>query len=111
MGVGGCDGQSIADRPNVSASPVTEIMVSMIDHVLIVWPTVMPKYSLTSQKPASLTCKKNSEPAPTASTTSDSCVGGSPAASGATMPAAVTVATVAEPVARRMSTATIQPRS
>ena len=32
-------------------------------------------------------------------------------ASGATMPAAVTVATVAEPVARRMSTATIQPSS
>ena len=32
-------------------------------------------------------------------------------ASGATMPAAVTVATVAEPVARRISTATIQPSS
>ena len=49
----------------------------MIDQVLIVSPTVMPKYSLTSQKPASLTCEKNSEPAPTDSTTSDNCVGAS----------------------------------
>ena len=35
----------------------------------------------------------------------------SPAASGATMPAAVIVATVAEPVASRMPTATSQPRT
>src|ERR1700712_959271 len=92
-------------------SPTTEITVSMTDQVLSVWPTVRPKYSFTSQNPASLTCERNTEPAPTDSTTSDSCAGARPAASGATMPAAVTVATVADPVARRISTATIQPRS
>jgi len=42
----------------------------MIDQVLMVWPTVSPKYSLTSQNPASLTWEKNSEPAPMASTSS-----------------------------------------
>src|SRR3954452_17056950 len=42
------------------------MIVSITDQLLIVWPTVIPKYSLTSQKPASLTCEKNSDPAPTA---------------------------------------------
>src|SRR3954471_17494475 len=98
-------------RVITQAKPTTEMIVSIRDQVLMVWPTVIPKYSLTSQNPASLTCEKNSEPAPTDSTTSDSCAGASPTASGATMPAAVTVATVAEPVARRISTATIQPSS
>src|SRR4051794_34216254 len=31
------------------------MIVSITDQLLMVWPTVMPKYSLTSQKPASLT--------------------------------------------------------
>lgn len=69
----------------------------------------MPKYSLTSQKPASLTWLKNSEPAPTASASSAARTGSRSAASGATIPAAVMVATVAEPVASRMNTATNQP--
>ena len=42
----------------------------------------MPKYSLTSQKPASLTWEKKSEPAPTASTTSDTSPVGMPETSG-----------------------------
>ena len=46
-----------------STNPTTEMTVSMTDHDLIVSPTVRPKYSLTSQKPASLTWLKNSEPA------------------------------------------------
>src|SRR4051812_625991 len=93
----------------VSARPMTEMMVFITDHVLIVCPTVIPKYCCTSQKPASLTCEKNSEPAPMASTTRASWTGDRPAASGTTMPAAVMVATVAEPVAGRISTATNQP--
>ena len=36
----------------------------MTDHDLIVCQTVSPKYSLTSQKPASLTWLKNSDPQP-----------------------------------------------
>ena len=47
-----------------------EISVSITDHVFMVSQTVMPKYSLTSQNPASLTCEKNRDPAPTESTTS-----------------------------------------
>lgn len=46
--------------------PTTEMMVSITDQVLIVWPTVIPKYSFTSQNPASLTWLKKSEPAPIA---------------------------------------------
>ncbi len=77
----------------------------------MVWPTLRPKYSLTSQKPASLTCEKNTDPAPIASTMSETSVVDMLAASGARMPEAVTVATVAEPVARRMKTATSQASS
>jgi hypothetical protein len=43
------------------AKPTTEMIVSITDQVLMVCPTVIPKYSLTSQNPASLTCEKNSE--------------------------------------------------
>src|SRR5690349_14401767 len=91
--------------------PQTEITVSISDHDLIVCPTLSPKYSLTSQNPASLTCEKNSEPLPTASTSSEVSPVLSPVTSGARMPDAVTVATVADPVASRISTATSQPRT
>ena len=83
----------------------------MTDQVFSVCPTVMPKYSLTSQKPASLTCEKNSEPQPMASAEGATWGRSRSAASGATMPAAVMVATVADPVASRMPTATSQPSS
>src|SRR5438105_654538 len=91
--------------------PTTEMIVSITDQLLMVCPTDIPKYSLTNQNPASLTCEKNSEPAPTARASSATWVGGSPAASGATMPAAEIVATVAEPVATRIATAISQPSS
>jgi hypothetical protein len=78
---------------------------------LIVSPTVSPKYSLTSQNPASLTWEKNSDPHPMASTSRARWLADRLGASGATMPAAVMVATVAEPVPRRMSTATSHPRT
>jgi hypothetical protein len=68
----------MSEANRTSSSPTTEINVSITDQVLMVSPTVMPKYSLTSQKPASLTCEKNSEPAPTANTTSARCVGDKP---------------------------------
>src|SRR3954453_20832874 len=97
------------DTSSTPSRPTTEMIVSITDQLLIVWPTVIPKYSLTSQKPASLTCEKNSDPASTARA-SNATVGRSrPATSGATIPAAVMVATVAEPVASRIPTATSQP--
>lgn len=85
--------------------------VSITDQVLIVWPTLIPKYSFTSQNPASLTWLKKSEPVPIASTSRAACVVDISAASGATRPAAEMVATVAEPVARRMATAMSQASS
>lgn len=45
--------------------------VSISDQVLIVWPTPRPKYSFTSQNPASLTWEKNSDPEPIARTSSE----------------------------------------
>src|SRR4051812_30498966 len=95
-------------RNSTTARPVTDSTVSMSDQVLMVWPTVMPKYSLTSQNPASLTCEKNTEPAPTASTTSDTSPDDMPCTSPTISELAVMVATVADPVARRISTASTQ---
>src|SRR3954470_9485040 len=80
----------------------------MTDHDLMFCTTLTLKYSFTSQNPASLTCEKNSDPQPMASTSSEVCVVLRSAASGARTPEAVTVATVADPVASRMSTATNQ---
>ena len=70
----------------------------------------MLKNSLMSQKPESLTCDSTSDPAPVARTSSSARVPGMDEAIGATMPAAVVIATVAEPVATRMSAATVQAR-
>lgn len=91
--------------------PVTDRIVSMIDQLLIVWTTERPKNSLTSQNPASLTCEKNTEPAPIASTSSETSVVPRSCAIGDMIPAAVMVATVADPVATRMRTATSQASS
>ncbi|MNE67750.1 hypothetical protein D3C80_1633740 [compost metagenome] len=74
--------------------------------VLKVSATVMLKYCLTSQKPASLTWERISEPAPVASTSSSRFTSGISPTTGATMPAPVMVATVAEPVAIRITAAT-----
>ena len=87
------------------------MMHSITVQVFRFCPTVMPMYSLTSQKPASLTWDRNSEPEPIASTISATIGLDRSAATGARMPAAVTVATVAEPVATRISTATSQARN
>src|SRR4051812_18902282 len=82
------------------------MMVSATVHVLSVWGTVMPKNSLISQNPASLTCDSISAPDPVASTSSSALVPGVATAIGATIPAAVVIATVAEPVATRINPAT-----
>ncbi len=50
--------------------PSTEIIVSSTDQVFSVCPTVIPKYSLISQKPASFTCEKINDPEPVANTKS-----------------------------------------
>jgi hypothetical protein len=47
--------QTTSDRPIVRINAITEMIVSHTDQVLIVWTTVIPKYSFTSQKPPSLT--------------------------------------------------------
>src|ERR1044071_2053115 len=87
------------------------MIVSITDQVLMVCPTVIPKYSFTSQKPASLTCEKNNDPHPMASASRDTPGRSNVLASGATMPAAVIVATAADPVAPGMPPATSQPSS
>src|SRR5260370_4432592 len=72
----------------------------------------MPKSSLISQKPPSFTCEKISDPEPVANTrNSELTLEPAAAAIGATIPHAVVMATVAEPVARRISAATNQPSS
>src|SRR5579862_3582371 len=109
----GCAAEDRAPDYVTSASPrvkiraVIEMIVSQRDHVLMVSATLMLKYSFTSQKPPSLTCEKISDPAPVAIASSSGRTPGVCAAIGATIPAAVLIATVEEPVASRISAATI----
>src|ERR1700712_56639 len=93
------------------ARPDTEMMHSITVQVLRFCTTLTPRYSFTNQNPASLTCERKSEPAPIAKTISETCADERSAATGARMPDAVTVATVAEPVATRINTATSQART
>ena len=58
----GSAAQTTIPTASTSTSPTTEMMVSITDQVLMVWRTVIPKNSLISQKPASLTWEKNSDP-------------------------------------------------
>src|SRR5471030_651135 len=106
--------QITIDNPSVNTSAVTEIIVSHTVQVLNVCVTVMPKYSLTSQNPPSFTCDRISDPAPVASTSSSGrtpvAVEAAAAAIGATIPAAVAMATVADPVATRIKPATSHAR-
>src|SRR3954462_7014784 len=84
--------QTTSDSSSTPTRPTTEMIVSITDQLLMVWPTVIPKYSLTSQKPASLTWEKNSEPAPMARASRATVDASNPPARGATLPAAVIVA-------------------
>src|SRR5665213_1036170 len=102
-----CAGVCYAKCQAAAVNPraVTEMMVSVADQVFMVWPTVILKYSLTSQKPPSLTCEKMSAPAPVAMASNSGCTPVLCNAMGATLLAAVAMATVDDPVARRMAAA------
>src|SRR3569833_4380885 len=88
--------------------PITEMMVSTTDQVLNILGRFMPIYSFTSQKPASLMWEKNSEPEPIDSASSAGLSWGFTVTVAAIRPEAVTMATVAEPVASRRITAVNQ---
>src|SRR5436190_24048654 len=83
--------------------------VSITVHVFSIWGTVRLKYSFTNQNPPSFTCERINEPAPIAMINSSRGTPGVPAAIGATIPAAMVIATVAEPDATRIHDATRQP--
>src|SRR5580704_16590112 len=70
--------------------------------------TLMPKYWFTSQKPESLTCENPEPPQHSARTIRSGRYPGIPFTIGATIPAAVIIATVADPWARRIAAATIK---
>jgi hypothetical protein len=58
--------QTTNETATVRISAVTEMIVSQTDQVLIVWVTLILRYSFTSQKPPSLTWEKINDPAPVA---------------------------------------------
>src|ERR1700730_4552782 len=103
--------QRAAARANVNSRAMTEIRVSLMDQVFMVSATLMLKYSFTSQKPPSFTWEKMADPAPVAMVSNSGRTPGLCARMGARMPAAVVKATVADPVARRISAATSHPNS
>ena len=85
--------------------------VSITDQVLKVSFTFKPKYSLTIQNPASLTWESIKEPAPVAITNNSKLTPDICWIMGDTIPAAVVNATVADPVATRISPATKNAKS
>src|ERR1700684_2993672 len=89
--------QTTQDRTTVKISAITEMIVSQTDQVFMVCATLMLKYSFTSQNPPSFTCEKISDPAPVAIANSSGCTPVACSAIGATMPAAVVIATGAVP--------------
>jgi len=89
--------------------PSTDRIVSITVQDLNVSTTVSPKYSLTSQNPASFTCERINDPEPVARTINSRLTLGSRSTICATSPVAVIVATVAEPVAIRTKAAMPNP--
>jgi hypothetical protein len=98
-------------RIRTRARPSTERIVSITVQDLNVSITVSPKYSFTSQNPASFTCERINDPEPVARTINSRLTVGSRSTIWATRPVAVIVATVAEPVAIRTRAAMPQPSS
>lgn len=93
----------------VPIKPMTDTTVSIKLHDLMVSLIDRLKYSLKSQNPESFTCENNKLPEPTARTIK---LGSTPKTGimGAIIPAVVSPATVAEPIAMRMTPATNQPK-
>ena len=69
-------GYKARSRANTTPSATTLTIVSITVHVFSVVGTSSPRYSLTSQKPPSLTWLAMSEPAPSATTSSSRLVSG-----------------------------------
>src|ERR1017187_5168485 len=86
-------------------SPKIAAIIFMVVHVFKLCGTVMPKYCVTTHKPESLTWENADPPAQRARPNSVGVYPGIPFTSGAAMPAAVMIATVADPCARRMAAA------
>src|SRR3954465_8977243 len=95
-----------------SSMPATPTMVSQAGHVRNGCGTLRPRKSFTIQKPESLRWERKSDPQPIAVMISATWLGvnsGGGASTGTSRPAAVVIATVADPVATRMNTASSQP--
>src|SRR5437764_718053 len=86
------------------SKPTIETIVSITLQVFSVSLTVKLKYSLNNQNPESFTCENIRLPAPVAKTIRLGLID-DPTISGATMPAAVRPATVAEPRHTRINAA------
>src|SRR5260370_42200684 len=91
--------------------PSTERIVSITVQDLNVSTTVSPKYSFTSQNPASFTCERINDPEPVARTINSRLTVGSCSTISATTPVAVVVATVPAPVAIQTRAVMPQPAS
>ncbi len=95
----------MADKIKITIKPTTEMIVSRTVQIFNVCGTSKSKNSLNIQKPASLTCEAANEPAPIASTTNAGLTAVWLATKGATIPAVVKPATVADPTDTRKITA------
>ena len=58
----------MTETDSTRISPQTDNTDAILDQVLMFSPTEIPKYSLISQKPESLTCENNNEQQPLANT-------------------------------------------
>src|SRR6185295_9047572 len=88
------------NRPSSNTQPkaTIDMTVSSTVQVRSASGTDKFRYSLTSQNPPSFTCESRSEPEPIAKTSNSRFVPGWASAIGFNNPAAVVMATVAEPV-------------
>ena len=103
----------IAAMQTTKTRPRTPMIVSCTVQVLSVSPTDSPRNFPTSQKPESFTWEATDAPDAIAIVTKAANGSGCPEAvtSGATRPAAVIIATVADPCSTRMTTATNHART
>ena len=85
--------------------PTTDETIFIAVHDFRVCGTVIPKYWFTIQNPESLTCENAVPPQQRASTIRSALYPGMPFTIGATIPAAVMIATVADPCASRIAAA------
>ncbi len=99
--------KKIACAARIKAIPVIDVITFITVQLRSVCGTVMPKYSFTIQNPASFTCERQVPPAQSARTIISGVYTGIYFTSGAMIPAAVMMATVAEPCAARIAAETM----